>query len=120
MGRNKRVILGRLPNVVSVGNPTLTHQVAEDPTLVEILRGTRVVDVAPYVRRELIPYCLPRHLGARSGTNGLNRADELARHNRVLCRGAGTGIRRRTHEASFHSGLSVALPSNGDGDGLPN
>ena len=46
MGRNKRVILGRFPNVVSVVNPTLAHKVAEGPTLVEILRGTRVVDVA--------------------------------------------------------------------------
>ena len=54
MGRNKRVILGRFPNVVSVVNPTLAHKVAEGPTLVEILRGTRVVDVAPNVRREFI------------------------------------------------------------------
>ena len=70
MGRNKRVILGRFPNVVSVVNPTLAHKVAEGPTLVEILRGTRVVDVAPNVWREFIPHCLPGHLGARGGTNG--------------------------------------------------
>ena len=101
-------------------NPTLAHKVAEGPTLVEILRGTRIVNVAPNVRRELIPHGLPRHLGARRRTNGLNRADELARHNRVLGRGTGVGVRRRMHEVSFHSGRAVALPSNGDGDGLPN
>ena len=42
----------------------------------------------------------------------MNRAGELARHNRVLGRGAGVGIRRRMYEASFHSGRSVALPAD--------